>query len=323
MAERDFTGGLIDRAAELRGHAAPVKALLEAPEARLMAMSAGDPLVFGTDLAWLKATPEICALDPSGPTLLGRAEEGAGRFAIDVSGVEEALALLGAQAPEGVEAGFKGLREAAPQFTPEDLAVAGAARSLLLWRAGSLYCPRCAARTSVAPGGWRRDCEACGNQIFPRTDPVVIMLVERRGRCLLARRTGGMIWASVLAGFVEPGETIEEAVRREVAEEAGLKVGRVEYVASQPWPFGGQLMIGCLAEAPGDEEVVLEAAELRDGVWATPEDVAKAIAQRGYLQVPPAFSIAHKLLKLWAEERVGFARSAHAPAHAPDEKPRD
>lgn len=157
-----------------------------------------------------------------------------------------------------------------------------------------------------ASGGWRRDCGACGHQSFPRTDPVVIMLVERKGRCLLARRAGGALWASILAGFVEPGETIEEAVRREVAEEAGQRVGRVSYVSSQPWPFGGQLMIGCVAESTGDEVLKLEVEELRDGVWATRADVARAIAGRGYLQIPPAFSIAHKLLKLWSEGRIGF-----------------
>ncbi|MDD2869469.1 NAD(+) diphosphatase [Neomegalonema sp.] len=306
MAERDFTGGLTDRAAELRASPEALEPLLRAPEARLMAARGGDPLLFGEALAWTPLAPEILALAAEPPTLMGRTESGAPRFALDLTGVEEVPPALAAPAPAGAAAAFAPLREAATKIAPEDLALAGCARSLFLWRNDTRHCARCGGAMKSSSGGWRRDCQACGHQSFPRTDPVVIMLVERGERCLLARRTGGALWASVLAGFVEPGETVEEAVRREVAEESGQRVGRVSYVASQPWPFGGQLMIGCLAESLGDAPLKLELEELRDGVWATRAEVARAIAGRGYLQIPPSFSIAHKLLKLWSEGRIGF-----------------
>ncbi len=309
MAERnfrDFTGGLADRAAELRGNPEALEALLKAPEARVMAARAGDPLVFGEDLAWMRLTPELLALAAEPPTLMGRTQAGEPRFALDLTGREEIPPALAALAPEGATAAFLPLREAATKISPEDLALAGCARSLFVWRNDNRHCARCGGAMNSASGGWRRDCSACGHQSFPRTDPVVIMLVERGERCLLARRAGGALWASVLAGFVEPGETVEEAVRREVAEESGQRVGRVDYVCSQPWPFGGQLMIGCLAESLGEDPLKLELEELRDGVWATRAEVARAVAGRGYLQIPPSFSIAHRLLKLWSEGRIGF-----------------
>jgi NAD+ diphosphatase len=186
--------------------------------------------------------------------------------------------------------------------TPQALSLLGQAKSLLTWHATHPRCARCGAETVMSCGGWRRDCPACGANHFPRTDPVVIMLIHRGERCLLARKPmflPGMF--SCLAGFIEPGETIEDAVRRETLEEAGLRAGRVAYHASQPWPLpSGQLMIGCMAEAL-DEAITLEAEELEDGRWFSREECRLMLEGRhpDGLFCPPPAAIANTLLRAW------------------------
>ncbi|MFL1877164.1 NAD(+) diphosphatase, partial [Hansschlegelia beijingensis] len=180
-----------------------------------------------------------------------------------------------------------------------DLALAGCGRSLLSWHARNGFCANCGSVTGLAAGGWRRDCPACGAHHFPRVDPVVIMLVTRRDRCLLGRqpRFPAGMW-SCLAGFVEPGETLEEAVRRETFEEAGVAIGRVSYELSQPWPFPSQLMVGMRAEALGDE-LRPDYAELDDARWFDREEAAAMLERRhpqGWFAPPPA-AIAHHLLR--------------------------
>jgi NAD+ diphosphatase len=151
-------------------------------------------------------------------------------------------------------------------------------------------------------GGAQRNCIECSAEHFPRTDPVAIALVTRGDRCLLGRQRG---WPprlySALAGFVEPGETLEEAVRREVLEESGVVVGEVRYVASQPWPFPSSLMLGCLAN--GESEAIrLDAAELEAAAWFTREAVAQALAQTAQeLVVPPRFAVASELMRRWVD----------------------
>ena len=149
--------------------------------------------------------------------------------------------------------------------------------------------------------GWARVCGNCTAQHFPRTDPVVIMAVEQGDRVLLGRQPS---WPpgrySTLAGFVEVGDSIEEAVRREVLEEAGVRVGAVRYVASQPWPFPSQLMIGCVAVAE-DDQLRIDTAELEDAFWATRNEVRAALSgESGRFVAPPAYAIAHSLLVAWA-----------------------
>jgi len=155
--------------------------------------------------------------------------------------------------------------------------------------------------------GWRRDCPSCGAQHFPRTDPVVIMLTERGDRCLLGRQphfAPGM-W-STLAGFVEPGETIEEAVRRETLEEAGVTTGAVRYFASQPWPFPMSLMIGCIATATS-EDLVIDRNELEDARWFARDEVAEMLMRThpDGLFVPPPIAIAHHLIRSFIEGAHG------------------
>ena len=188
---------------------------------------------------------------------------------------------------------------------PDDLAIFGAARSVLDWHARHRFCARCGQPTQLAKGGWQRDCPACKAQHFPRTDPVAIMLVECQGKLLLGRQARFPPRSfSALAGFVEPGETIEEAVRREVFEEAGVRVGEVCYVASQPWPFPSQLMIGCLGHADS-LELAIDTSEIEDARWFARDDVAEALAKERdstSFVPPPRQAIAHHLLQWWLEQ---------------------
>ena len=179
----------------------------------------------------------------------------------------------------------------------------GEAKSLLYWHARHRFCSVCGQPSHLSAAGWRRDCGACKAMHFPRTDPVVIMLAIDGDRCLMGRsgRFGKGMY-SALAGFLEPGETIEEAVRREIKEESGIDVGRVHYVASQPWPFPSSLMIGCLAEATS-RDIVIDKTELEDARWFTRDEV-KAMLERRHpdgLQPPNPVAIAYHLVKAWVE----------------------
>ena len=184
-----------------------------------------------------------------------------------------------------------------------EAAILAQGRALIGWHESHRFCAKCGEETRPRDAGYLRVCEDCGAEHFPRTDPVVIMLVTRGDRCLLGRQSGwppGMF--SALAGFVEPGEMIEEAVRREVREEASIEVGEVRYLASQPWPFPSSLMIGCLAEGVS-EEIRLDDKELDDARWFPLELVRKALAAGGSadgLFVPPPMAIAHQLIRFWA-----------------------
>ena len=186
---------------------------------------------------------------------------------------------------------------------PDELALYGGARSLLDWHARHRFCPQCGGATVLAKGGWQRDCGQCGGQQFPRTDPVTIMLVEHEGRVLLGRnaRFPGHSY-SALAGFVEPGETIEEAVAREVYEEAGVRVRDVSYIASQPWPFPSQLMIACHAHAD-DDALTLDPTELEDAQWFTRQEVIEAFENPDAARFAPPFplAVAHHMLRWWLE----------------------
>jgi len=193
---------------------------------------------------------------------------------------------------------------------PEDLATYGGAKSLVDWHARHRFCAQCGSRTKIAKGGWQRNClpedqGGCGAQHFPRTDPVTIMLVEHEDRLLLGRqpRFPPRMY-SALAGFVEPGETIEEAVAREIHEEAGLRVHDVRYIASQPWPFPSQLMIGCTSVAD-DPEITIDRTELDDARWFTREELedARTAGPNGneLLIFPQKFAIAHHLITWWLD----------------------
>jgi NAD+ diphosphatase len=195
--------------------------------------------------------------------------------------------------------------QAMQALTPPELALYGGARSLVDWHARHRFCARCGAPTTIAKGGWQRDCGSCQAQHFPRTDPVTIMLVEHDDQLLLGRqpRFPPRIF-SALAGFVEPGESIEEAVQREVYEEAGVRVRDVSYVASQPWPFPSQLMIGCHSLAD-DPALTVDTSEIEEARWFSRAELetARAAGPEGTAELifPRSFAIAHHLVTWWLD----------------------
>ncbi|HEY4192788.1 MAG TPA: NAD(+) diphosphatase [Mesorhizobium sp.] len=177
------------------------------------------------------------------------------------------------------------------------------AASLLAWNVSHRFCSKCGAQSAMHAGGYRRRCSACGTEHFPRTDPVAIMLTATPEKCLLGRSrhfAPGMY--SALAGFIEPGETIEDAVRRETLEEAGIRLGRVVYHASQPWPFPYSLMIGCFGE-PLNDDIHADLNELEDCRWFFRDEVRQMLAREhpGGLVTPPKGAIAHHLIQAWVD----------------------
>lgn len=185
----------------------------------------------------------------------------------------------------------------------EDAGAIAQAGGLLFWNANNQYCGKCGAKSKSAIGGYRRDCPSCDGRLFPRTDPVVIMLTVKDDKCLMGRSPHFPEgWFSTLAGFVEPGETMEDAMRRETFEESGIKVGRVKYHASQPWPFPHSLMLGLYGEALS-EEIAMDESELEDCRWFHRDEVKLMMNEthpEGLL-CPPKKAISSALVKYWVE----------------------
>ncbi len=185
---------------------------------------------------------------------------------------------------------------------PEQASMLASAKALMDWHARRGFCSKCGAKNVAAAAGWRRECTTCRTQHFPRSDPVVIMLAVEADACLLGRQPRfPKRMYSALAGFLEPGETIEAAVRREIQEEAGVACGEVRYFASQPWPFPSSLMIGCFAQARS-RTLTVDQVELEDARWFAREEVLAMIERRHHngLIAPAPMAIAHHLLKHWA-----------------------
>ena len=248
----------------------------ERSHSRLRAFSPGDLASMGLGM------DEAC--------FLGLTGDGAPRFSLALSPAVDLRSLA-----------FQGTMPA------HELAIAAQGRALAAWHATHRCCGRCGARTEARDGGWRRDCWACGQQHFPRSDPAVIMLITHEERGLLGRELRfPENFYSVLAGFVEPGDDIENAVRREVMEEAGIPVGPVHYVASQPWAFPHSLMIGCWGVALSGE-IHLDPAELHEARWVSRAEIGDMLAERhaeGHT-VPRPLSIAHTLTRAFAEGKLG------------------
>ena len=286
-----FAGAGLDRADHIRADADRLAELMDW-RARLLKLDGLDPQITpdGT-LDW----GSLADADPASELVFLGLLGGKGCFA------EVSPKLLGSVAPANPR-----LWAAMSSLAPDELAIYGTARSLVDWHARHRYCARCGNPTVLAKGGWQRSCnnEVCKGEHFPRVDPVTIMLVEHDGNLLLGRQPRfPPKRLSTLAGFVEPGESIEEAVAREVMEEAGVAVRDVSYVGSQPWPFPSSLMIGCHAHALS-AELTVDHTELEEADWFTRAEVAAAMAgdEDGRFIAPPPQAIAHHLIKWWLNQ---------------------
>jgi NAD+ diphosphatase len=298
-ARTGFAGNPLDRLSEKRDDPAFVAALRHHPTTRTILIVRDVPLLrkTATGHAALFTFAEAACLGSAGESaLLGRTAEGA-VFAT----LLEADTTIG----DGDDIVAIDLRALALQglVAAPLIGMLAQAKSLMYWHARHRFCANCGQRTALAAAGWRRHCEACTADHFPRTDPVVIMLAINGEECLLGRQrrfAKGMY--SALAGYLEPGETIEAAVRREIGEEAGIGIGRVDYVASQPWPFPTTLMIGCFAQAL-TSDIVIDTTELEDARWFSREGVARMLAGAHVdgLTAPAPIAIAHTLLRAWVE----------------------
>ncbi|MDR7123336.1 NAD(+) diphosphatase [Pseudotabrizicola sp. 4114] len=307
-----FGGSGLNRAAELRGDAAAQAGMLA--RGRVLPVWRGKPLMQSGGLGWV-GSDSVVLYHAGAPVFLGfDADQPC--FAADIS---DWLPEAGAEA---VQAGFMDqseqrhpglpdsyafaeLRAAMLRLTPREAELAATAKAVLQWHRSHGFCAVCGAASAPVMAGWQRSCPACGAQHFPRTDPVVIMLVTHGNRALLGRSP---VWPegmySCLAGFVEPGETVEAAVRREVWEEAGIRLGAVRYLSSQPWPFPASLMLGCAAEAL-TEAITLDPAELEHALWVTREDMVSVMAGTHPLIKPARKgAIAHFLIQNWLADRL-------------------
>jgi NAD+ diphosphatase len=296
----------IERAAELRADAAAIAALTHDPRA-------GAYVIGGEWIVMRKGSPlneplftvkDAQALSPATETIFLGLLDGAPRFGHGLS-PQAADTLKGRD-----DLHVTDLRSIAVQglVAADHLPPIAEAKAVLHWHARHRFCPNCGAATKLVSGGWRRDCPQCKAEHFPRTDPVVIMLAAGRERCLLGRspRFVPTMW-SCLAGYVEPGESIEDAVRRETREEAGITCGRVAYFASQPWPFPTSLMIGCHAEAL-THEIAVDREELEDARWFSRNEIETMLLRKHpqELTTPPPVAIAHHIIRVWVEDEISF-----------------
>ncbi len=291
-----FAGGDLDRADARRRDPEWIAARLAEPTSRVLLLWRGRPLVAkGGALALLPpATVEPLRTRALPPIFLGLRGESA-VFAISIGGDAPPSPV-----PDGLA--FCEPRAAASSFSAGDAGAFAQARSLVEWHRHHGFCARCGASTEIVDAGHKRRCPACKAEHFPRTDPVVIMMITRGERCLLGRQPRfppGLF--TCLAGFVEPGETIEDAVRRESFEEAGILCGEVRYLGCQPWPFPSQLMIGCVAEALS-EDITIDGEELAEARWFERSAVRAMLRGEGGVWVPPAIAVAHHLIARWAAE---------------------
>jgi NAD+ diphosphatase len=291
-----FAAYPLDRAEPSRRDDAALAALAARPDARVAAFWRLKPLVRDEGGVVAPAWLEVGRAGPPA-VFLGLDADGAPVFAAALDPAAEPQSEL---APG---ARFMELREAAGTMDAALASILAAGRSVLAWHASHGFCAKCGAASAPALGGWKRVCSVCGTEHFPRVDPVVIMLIVRDGRVLLGR---GPTWPeraySCLAGFMEPGETLADAARREAKEETGVVLGEVGFLMSQPWPFPSQIMLGLRAEAL-TEEITIDPHELADARWFTRGEVEAMFAGTHALaRTPPPVAVAHHLLRWWLAE---------------------
>lgn len=292
-----FAGNPLDRAEHQRRDASWLAARERNPASRFLPLRQLDVLLEGDEPARLAWVGGDIAVRVEGPRFLLGLRDGLAHFAVDVP--EDANDLT-----HGDERRFVDVRTAATLLSAEDAGIAAQARAQVDWHARHGFCSVCGSPTEAVRGGQQRNCGSCSAAHFPRTDPVVIVVVTDGDRCLLGQshgRLSQMRMFSALAGFMDQAETIEEAVRREVAEEAGIQVGAVRYHSSQPWPFPSSLMIGCHADAL-TTDLRPDDVEMLSVQWFERATVRRALAgEDAELRVPASFAIAHHLIRAWAE----------------------
>ncbi|MEM7212291.1 MAG: NAD(+) diphosphatase [Pseudomonadota bacterium] len=312
-------GATGNRGSVIREDPAKVQALWEAETAKVVPYWRGKPLFRLGDgaprLGWLSTDAPILG-EADGPAVLLGVPEGVGHFAVDVSAWEDPNAdaegmKQWVDKTENVHPSlpddhkFIDLRSIMAELGPEDAADAASGKGCFEWHRTHQFCARCGHRSDMDQAGWRRKCPSCGAFHFPRTDPVVIMLILHKDKALVGRQA---VWPptmwSLLAGFMEPGETIEAAVRRETLEEAGVPVGRVHYAACQPWPFPSSLMIACVGEALTDE-LDPDYDEIEAAIWVDRQDMLDAVAgTHPKIGAARKGAIARDVLDAWAEGRI-------------------
>ena len=296
-----FGGNPLDRVSERRDDREWIDKLLDDPETRILALRDLKPFTRGGATAVLDWQPVALwrgQIEAGASLIFLGLGDGRAHFAIDATGADVA--------PD-VDTELIDVRALAPTLATGEAAILAEARSLLDWHARHRFCAQCGSPSRVASAGWVRRCPDCRASHFPRTDPVVIMLAIHGDRALLGRnrrRPGARF--SCLAGFVEPGETLEEGVRREVREEAGIRCGRVRYLAAQPWPFPSSLMMGFLAEAL-TEEITVDPEEIAEARWFSRDEIREMVARAATgpddpskVSLPAPIAIAHHICRRWS-----------------------
>jgi NAD+ diphosphatase len=293
-----YAGSPLDRASDRREDAAFVAAALAAPESLFAPVWRAGNLMRGVEggqpeAVFLTGAAAEAVRMGAGPWVLLGLRQDVAVFAVDLSAAEDPLPLLPSEA-----GAFTDLRQVAGLLPADDAAVLAHARGMLHWRARHRFCGVCGAPCEPRSGGNVVACTACETQHFPRTDPAVIMLVTDGARALLGHsaRFPNPTMYSTLAGFVEPGESLEEAVAREVLEETGIRVGHVAYHSSQPWPFPSSIMLGFYAKAE-TTDIIIDPKELSDARWFTREQIGNPQAH-GF-SLPRTDSIARRLIEDW------------------------
>lgn len=316
-AEITFAGSFLDRADHLRADQEAISRYLCASASRVTPFWRGKPLFDldqdGPRLTWLSVADGLIMDCPEPIIFMGLDADEIAHFAADVSYIappdQEPAEFVDTKTLDLSDIRkFIDLRAIMGEIDHRDAGIAAAAKGIFEWRLTHGFCANCGARNRTAHAGWRFDCPSCGRQHFPRTDPVAIMLVLDGDNVLLGRQS---TWPermySLLAGFIEPGETVEEAARREVMEESGIKLGEVRYVTSQPWPFPASLMIGCAARAE-TTAIDISSEELEDAIWISKAEVVAALEGRSD-RIAPARkgAVAQIILRCWTEGQIpGF-----------------
>jgi len=296
-----YAGNPLDRGERERRDDEWLAARARDPKSRFLPMLDLKVLITGgsqAELGWLGIDDLTRLGVDSAPVFLGTTGD-ASHFVVDISKCEPAAQELG----ESPQMKFEDARTATEVLSGPDSGIVAQARAQVNWHDRNGYCAICGHETFMKRGGQVRQCSKCDAQNYPRTDPVIITVVSGGDRCLLGRSRGRGSPSnrySALAGFVDQGESIEEAVAREVMEEAGIKVGNVRYHSSQPWPFPSSLMIGCHADAV-TTDISMDDQEMADVRWFSREEVLLALSgESEILAVPAPIAIAHHLIKAWA-----------------------